>query len=411
MDQTALTTLLARQAIFNKKGAVCAYELLYRNGDELRAHIDPTNPLAGDAATSSVITQLFTNLDINQIIGNKTAYINFTYNHLIEKIPELLPKNRIVIEILETVIIDDALITSLTQLHNLGYKIALDDFMYREEIRPLIELAHIIKVDVLNLSRAQIAEQIAPLKDHFKGKLLAEKIESRSQLELCMGLNFDYFQGFFLNRPDPFSGRQITENKAQLLRLFSEINDSAVSIEKIEHLILQIPKLSYRILRLTNSVSFYTGKKIESLMDAIVQLGLVQIRNWIILLLLASLDDLAPDLLERTLIRAKMCESLARATHYPNPHQAYTVGILSTLDAILNEPMALLLDRIQLSEVLNAALLHHVGELGRFLKFAIAYEEANFKQLHHSGIDSQKFVQSYLDGIAYANSIINIIKS
>ena len=411
MDQTTLRTLLARQAIFNRKGAVCAYELLYRNGEDAVANINNANPLSGDAATSSVITQLFTNLDINNIIGKKTAYINFTYNHLIEQIPALLPKNRIVIEVLETVIIDEVLIQNLTQLHSLGYKIALDDFMYREEIIPLIKLAHIIKVDVLNLERTQIEEQIAPLKNQFSGKLLAEKIETRPQLDICMELGFDYFQGFFLNRPDPYKGRTITENKSQMLRLLGELNDSKASIEKIEDIILQIPKLSYRVLRLTNSVSFYTGKKIESLMDAIVQLGLVQIRNWIILLLLASLDDIAPDLLERTLIRAKMCESLARATHYPNPHQAYTVGILSTLDAILNEPMSLLLDRIQLSEVLNEALLHHVGELGKFLKFSIAYEEANFKQLQYSGVDNKELVQSYLDGIAYANSVINIIKS
>ena len=406
-----LSTLLARQAIFNRKGVVCAYELLYRSGDDIVANISPANPIAGDAATSSVITQLFTNLDINNIIGKKLAYINFTYNNLINQIPALLPKNRIVIEVLETVIIDDELIKNLIKLRNLGYKIALDDFMYREEIIPLIELAHIIKIDVLNLTSSQIEEQIAPLKEQFGGKLLAEKIETQAQFDICLDLGFDYFQGFFLNRPDPMKGRTITENKSQMLRLLSELNDSKASIDEIEDIILQIPKLSYRILRLTNSVYYYTGKKIDSLMDAIIQLGLEQIHNWIILLLLASLDDIAPDLLERTLIRAKMCESLARATRYPNPHQAYTVGILSTLDAILNEPMSLLLDRIRLSEVLNEALLHHVGELGRFLKFAIAYEEANFKQLQYSGIDNKELVQSYLDGIAYANSIINIIKS
>lgn len=411
MDLLGLRTLLARQAIFNARGAVCAYELLYRNDDEFCANINTANPLSGDAATSSVITQLFTNLDINNVLGKKMAFINFTYSHIVEKIPALLPKNRIVIEVLETIIIDEVLISSLTQLHAQGYKIALDDFMYREAIRPLIELADIIKVDVLNLSQHEIEEQIAPLKNYFTGKLLAEKIETKAQLEICKALGFNYFQGFFLNKPDPFKGRTITENKAQMLRLLSELNDSNASIENIEDIILQIPKLSYRILRLTNSVSFYTGKKIESLLDAIIQLGLVQIRNWIILLLLASLDDIAPDLLERTLIRAKMCESLAKATHYPNPHQAYTVGILSTLDAILDEPMSVLLARIQLSEVLNEALLHHVGELGKYLKFSIAYEEANFKHLQYSGIDDKDLVQSYLEGIAYATSILNFIKS
>ena len=145
-------------------------------------------------------------------------------------------------------------------------------------------------------------------------------------------------------------------------------------------------------------------------MDAIKQLGLLQIRNWVSLLLLSSLDDIQPDLLERTLIRAKMCESLARATGIANPHQAYTVGILSTLDGILNEPMASLLGKIQLTEALNEALLHRVGELGTILKFTIDYEGANFKRLSDAPINNSNLVSSYLEGIEYANSIINIIK-
>ncbi len=184
--------------------------------------------------------------------------------------------------------------------------------MFREEIIPLIQLADYIKVDVLNLRKHQIQEQIAPLKDIFTGKLLAEKIEDRAVFKHCVDLGFDYFQGFFLNKPDPLKGQALTENKTHLLKLLNELNNEDVAIERIEEIILQIPKLSYRILRLTNSAALYMGKKIDSLLDAMKQLGLIQIRNWIILLLLASLDDLAPDLLERTLIRAKMCESLQK---------------------------------------------------------------------------------------------------
>jgi EAL and modified HD-GYP domain-containing signal transduction protein len=411
LNQTTLKTLLARQAIFNKKGAVWAYELLYRSGDSLVSDVNNLNQASGDAATSSIITQLFSNLDMNSIIGKKQAFINFTYNHIIQQIPALLPKNRVVIEVLETVVVDDALIEGLKKLSSLGYKIALDDFLYREEIAPLISLADIIKIDVLNLNRIQIEEQITPLRTMFSGKLLAEKIEDHSQFDVCMELGFDYFQGFFLNKPDPFKGKIITENKTHLLRLLGEINNTKATIKEVENIILQIPKLSYRILRLTNSVAFYNGKKIDSLMDAIMQLGLVQIHNWIILLLLASLDDIEPDLLERTLIRAKMCESLAKITGHCNPNQAYTVGILSTLDAILNEPMNSLLAKIELSEVLNEALLHHVGGIGTILKFAIDYEEANFKQLQYSGINNDDLVRSYLDGIAYANSVLSMIQS
>jgi c-di-GMP-related signal transduction protein len=405
-----IKTLLARQGIYNKNGSVYAYELLYREGDALTANVDNLNPLSGDTATSSVITQLFANLDINAIIGNKRAFINFTYNHLIEQIPLLLPKSRIVVEVLETVAVTKPLIANLTNLSQLGYEIALDDFIFREELLPLIELANIIKIDVLNLTVLQIREQLAPLKG-FKGKLLAEKIENVTQFNQCIDLGFEYFQGFFLNRPDPCKGQVITENKIHLLKLLSELNNQDVPLERLEEIILQIPKLSYRILRLSNSASLYVGKKFESLMDAITQLGLVQIRNWICLLLLASLDDVTPDLLERTLIRAKMCETLAKKIGAGNPLQAYTVGILSTLDGILNEPMNSLLNKIQLSEILNEALLHQKGELGKILKFVIDYEEAKFDELDKTLIEPKDLTQSYLQGLAYANEVIDIIKN
>lgn len=409
MNLPLITTLLARQGIYNRNGSVSAYELLYRDGDALTADVDNFNPLSGDKATSSVIVQLFANLDMNAIIGNKRAFINFTYNNIIEQIPALLPKNRIVIEVLETVAIDQNIIANLTALSKQGYEIALDDFIFRKELSPLIDLANIIKIDVLNLNKQQIVNQLEQLKN-FKGQLLAEKIENKNQFDCCVELGFEYFQGFFLNKPDPFRGQNITENKIQLLRLLAELNDEDVALEKVEKIILQIPKLSYRILRLSNSAYLYTGKKIDSLMDAISQLGLIQIRNWISLLLLASLDDVAPDLLERTLIRAKMCESLAKITEYHNPHQAYTVGILSTLDAILNEPMSSLLAKIQLSEVLNEALLHRKGELGLILQFSLDFEEAKFNKLDKDSIENKDLTQSYLQGLAHANDVIDIIK-
>lgn len=408
MNEPLLKTLLARQGIYDKNGSVCAYELLYRNGDSPAANVNNLNPLAGDAATSSVITQLFTNLDMDTVIGNKQAFINFTHNHLVQQIPNLLPKGRIVIEVLETVAIDAPLIKNLLQLHELGYTIALDDFVFREELTPLVEIANIIKIDVLNLNPQQIKEQLAPLFG-FKGKLLAEKIEDKNQFNSCIELGFDYFQGFFLNKPDALKGHTITENKTHLLRLLSELNDENVSIERIEEIILQIPKLSYRILRLANSASQYNSRKIESLLDAISQLGLIQIRNWLSLLMLASMDDVVPDLLERTLIRAKMCEYLSKTQGISNPHQAYTVGILSTLDGILNEPMASLLGKVRLSETLNEALLEHKGDLGRILRFAKDYEEANFNRLIDTPFNTEDFTRSYLEGIEYANNVIDII--
>lgn len=403
-----MKTLLARQGIYDKHGSVHAYELLYRNGDTPTANVDHLDDLSGEAATSSVITQLFANLDMDSILGNKPAFINFTYNHLIQQIPKLLPKNLIVVEVLETVVIDQPLISSLIALKKEGYKIALDDFIFREEASPLVEIADIIKIDVLHLNQEQIQQQLAPL-EGFKGKLLAEKIEDKDQFLCCIALGFNYFQGFFLNKPDLQKGHAITESKIHLLRLLAELNDENVSLKRIEEIILQAPKFSYRILRLANSAFFSKGRKIESLMDAIVHLGLIQICNWLNLLMLSSLDDLVPDLMERTLIRAKMCESVAKILGSTNPHQAYLVGMFSTIDAMLNESMPSLLAKIQLSETLNEALLNHEGELGRILKLTLDYENGNFSLLENSPLNDEDLINAYIDAIEHANSVLGLV--
>lgn len=409
MTQQLTPILFARQEIYDAAGSVCAYELLYRNGDDLQANIDPLDNLAGDKATSFVLSHLFTNLGLDSVIGNLPGYINFTRNHLLQKIPLLLPQNRVVIELLEHTIIDEPLLEAIKLLVQEGFKFALDDFVFRDDLMPLINLVQIIKIDVLNLSESEIKKQLTLLKG-FKGRLLAEKIEDKKQLLLCKKLGFHYFQGFFLNFPRPIQGQELSESKAYLLKLLAELHHPDVKIERVEEIILQIPKLSYRILRLANSPAMYIGKKIDSLLEAIQQLGLVQIRNWISLILVSSLDEVTYDLLERTLIRAKMCQLLARSSGLVNSQQAYTVGMFSALDAILNEPMASLLSKIQLSEELNDALLHKRGILGQLLSLTQHYEQARFDLLDYTTFTAQDYSQAYLKGIDYANTVMDVLR-
>jgi len=247
-----------------------------------------------------------------------------------------------------------------------------------------------------------------PLKG-YKGKLLAEKIDNKDQFKCCVDLGFDYFQGFFLNKPDNLKGQAITENTSQVLRVLSELNKEDISLETLVELILQIPKLSYRILRISNSVYYYSGQKISSLIDAIFRLGVLKIISWTNLILLSSNPEVSLDLTERTLIRAKMCESIAKTTKYVNPQEAYIVGMFSTLDGMLNEPLPSLLSKIQLGDTLNQALLHYYGEIGKILECVVDYEQANFSALENAPFDQKKFTHFYLQGIEYANSILKVL--
>lgn len=407
LDQNELQVLLARQGIYNKSGAIYAYELLYRNNEQ-QSNIDNADETAGVKATSSVITQLFTNFDIDSVIGNKLAFINFTYTDIIQQIPRLLPKNRIVIEVLETVTADKQLISNLLAFRKEGYQIALDDFVYKDELIPLIEIADIIKLDVLHQTKETITEQMNRLKG-YQGKLLAEKISDKKQFTSCVNLGFDYFQGFFLNKPDALKGQVITDNTSLILKALTELNDEEISGKELERSILHIPKLSYLILRVANSAYYYSGTQSLSLTEAILRIGLLKVRNWANLILLASNPETSLDLIERTLIRAHMCESIAKNINYVNPNDAYTVGMFSTLDGMLNEPLPSLLSKVTLSQTLNQALIHHEGDLGKILKCVIDYEQADFHALENFPFDRNNLIRFYLQGIKYANTTLGII--
>ncbi|MBA3535695.1 MAG: EAL domain-containing protein [Tatlockia sp.] len=403
-----MSALFARQAIFDTKGSVCAYELLYRAGNLFRAVIDESDADAGDKATSFILSHLFRELDINSIIGSHPAYINFTRNHILQKIPELLPKQRIVVELLENTFVDEALLENLKLFKQQGYRLALDDFIFQEEFIPLIELADVIKIEVIGLDKQKIKNLLAPLQGS-KVLLLAEKIENRNQLMLCKELGFDLFQGFFLNHPDLIQENALTEKKANLLNLVSEIYDPGLQIENFENLILKIPKLSEQILRLANSPLLNKDKKYYTLREIIHHYRLEELRNWIVLLVLSSLNEEANDLFERTLIRAKMCQILASISKLTNPFQAYTAGLLSTLDAILNQSMSLLLSKTQLNKELNEALELRKGPSGHLLAMTEAYEQANFSLLDYIKFTSEDYSEAYFEAITYASSLMDLI--
>lgn len=196
--------LFARQEIFDKDLQVCAYEILYRapnNKDAANVHDAHWD---GDAATQFVMSHLFAEAGADEVIGDVPAYINFTRDLILDKAPALLPKHRIVIEVLENCEIDAELIEALAHLKQKGYKIALDDFDYQPSWEPLLELADIIKIDVLTVPDGALESLLNRLSKHFRGRFLAEKVENRRQFERYKTLGFDYFQGFFCKNPSLF---------------------------------------------------------------------------------------------------------------------------------------------------------------------------------------------------------------
>ncbi len=392
-EHEAPQALFARQPIFTKGLEVMGYELLYRQADNTAGE-------GGDAATSHVLFDTIANIGLGDVVGPHAAFINFTKNILLANFPSALPKEKIVVEVLEDVEVDQHVVDAIKRLKNQGYCIALDDFVFAEQWKPLLEIADIIKLDVLDQNEEQISTQLKSV-ENYSAKLLAEKVETHAQFEICKKLGFDYFQGFFFSKPKIIAGKRVDANKTVVLQLLAKLQDPNLNLQDLELLVSQDPKLSYKILKINNSVVFSPIRKITSLREAIVRLGVNELRNWATLLALSSMGDTPTEYCNQAILRAKMCEFLGKGiASKQDPARFFIVGLLSMLDVMMQEELPKLLSGLPLDEEIKSALLERQGELGETLSSVIAYEQGNWQDAKHAELDDQDYLHAYADSLA-----------
>lgn len=387
------TPIIARQAIFDINMNVYAYELLFRSNN-LQTNSGVIDSF-GDKATSQVINHTFMELGIERVIGNHLAFVNLTRNFILTDDPLPFAHHRVVLELLEDIVADGEIIDSTQKLVDQGYIIALDDFIFNESLRPLVELAEIIKIDLLSLSEQALREQVSILKKE-NVKLLAEKVETQEQFQLCKELGFDYFQGFFFSRPIIIEGKPIPKSQLNLLSIISKLQKSDVEIDDIEQLISQDVGLTYKLLRLLNSASMGLPRKIESIKQGLVILGLKAIKIWTTLIALNDMQTITPELMANTLIRAKMCEQLASHYHCP-AETGFLVGLFSTIDAMMSHPMDELLKSLPLSDEIKQALLGGDGNLGELLNIITYYEQGLWDDVNTKQVSFEQLGNIYIN--------------
>lgn len=399
------TPLLARQPIFDRDMRVIAYELLCRNTDlKFMATTD------GDAASSQVLLNAFTELSIEHVVGKHKAFVNFTRTLLHS--PPPFNRQQLVIEVLEGQQVDASMLHALKELREQGYTIALDDFELDDDNKSLVAYADIIKLDVLSLSSEKLKYHIDYLRP-FGITLIAEKVETYEMFETCKALGFDLFQGYFLAKPRVITGRKISENKQSVLQLLSALHDPDVPIEKVERMIARDTLLSFKLLRLVNSAAFGLPRSVESLRQAIMLLGLQKLRNWVNLLALSNLSGKPQELSVAALTRARMCEMIAsHIDKCSRPDSYFTVGLLSTLDAFLDSPLEDLLKNLSLSEALNQAMLAHSGPEGMVLQVVQAHEQGrwqdiDWEHMQSLGLSSDKLATIYLQALYWVAETMN----
>ena len=355
---------IARQPILTSDRRVFAYELLSRSG--------PANLFPGgdpDQASSKMILDGLGPFDFSTLTGERPAFINLPQQLLLEGHIRLIPPEKVVVEILEDVTPDELVLTAVRALKQEGYRIALDDVVCARRPGQLVELADIIKVDILEAGMGGARNLIQEL-----GRpglvFLAEKVETWADYEEARRIGFKYFQGYYFQRPEMISGGDVPRNRQVAMLLADEINRAPMDFHRIEELIKQDMSLTYRILRMVNSAWAGLPREIVSIGHAIVMLGEEQVRHLIEASTLACLgDDSAEELVLRAFIRAHFLESLAPLMDLQSKDQElYFLGLFSWLDAMLGVSMETVLESIPLGDDASRALLDRGGELGTMLQ-------------------------------------------
>lgn len=397
---------LGRQPILDRDQHIVAYELLFRSSQSLGANV--TDDML---ASAQVITQAFSTLGVASVLGDKKGYINVGADLLLSDMIELLPRDKIVIELLETIQIDEQIIDRCQTLKAMGFSLALDDFSGDPLFEPLFDIVDVIKFDLMQIDPAALQKNVENLK-RWPVTLLAEKVEDIDQANHCKDLGFNLFQGYYYARPTILTGKHADASKMALMQLLGLVLEDA-DTQKIEQVFKHDPSLSYNLLRLVNSVAMGMRNKISSLKQAIVVLGRKQLQRWLqLLLFVTQRDGLQSPLLELAATRGKLMELLAKAQAQRDieyQDRAFMAGIMSLLDTLLGLPMTEVVKQVGLATDVEDALLKHEGRLGKLLLLAKALEQNDFTAAEGLLADLQlnqaNLIGAQMEAMRWANSL------
>ena len=403
-----MDVLVGRQPILDRQNRTVAYELLFRSGLENR--FDGSD---GSVASTAVIANAFLSIGCNRVLGPRRGFINFTRTLLVEGHASVLPKDRVVIEILEDVEPDAEVVEACRKLKEAGYSMALDDVGAAQEQAALQPYAEYAKLDWLALP----AGARAPLCEHFRGmglRLLAEKVETQDDFESALACGCELFQGFYFARPEILSARQVPTSKLACLRLLSEIQKPDLNFECLESLVRPDIGLTQKLLFFVNSAAFASRHRIDSLPQALVYLGEHNVRKWVTLAALPKMASGKPgELVTESLIRARFCELAAEhARPRRRPASCFLIGLLSMLDAMVGRPLEELVEELGLETQVSGAILGNPkagAGMRLLLDLAVAFERSDFdaavRFADSSGIAPALAGELHVEAITWADDL------
>jgi EAL and modified HD-GYP domain-containing signal transduction protein len=396
---------IARQPIFDRQQQVYGYELLFRSGwDNVFRHHDLNQASAQLIANSLALTGLET------IASGRMSFVNCTRDALVKQYASVLPSRTTVVEVLEHVEVDGEVLAACRSLKSAGYTLALDDFVFRDAVEPLLALADIIKVDVLNTSVDEQGDLFARCGGTVR--MLAEKVETREEFDRALAMGYRYFQGYFFSRPVVLNGRKIPTHKLSILERVREINGSDSGHARLDRVLKREPSFSNTLLRCINSAALAPVPPIGSLKHAMASLGEDQVKKYASLVALASMGKDKPrELLVTAVVRGCFGESLAPKLGLADRSvDLFLLGLFSVIDALMDRPLPDLLDAVPLADEIKQALVGRHGRFHSVHQLVLAYERGDWNEVSRLSpelnLGEPDLQSSYVASLEWAHRLI-----
>ena len=384
---------VGRQPIFDERGEVVAYELLFRGSmDAVSAGRQDTY------ATSTVMINAFTEFGIREVAGDRLCFINLTREFLAGRLALPFGPEQVVLEVLETVEIDDEVIEGITSLAERGYRIALDDFVWGSGHERLFGLASYVKLDLLDGDLSRLEDIVAACREHPNIKIVAERLETEEQLALADRYGLELRQGYALSRPQVLTVASMSPSRLRRLELVTALFAQDTDLAKIVSIIASDPALSLRVLRASNSAAAGHANRVSSVRQAVVMVGLKHIRQWAVLMVLDELGGATEEHMLGVLTRARLCENVAAWFGAP-PDAAFMAGVISGVAALLAIPSKAMAEQFPLAAEVVGALVEGEGRLGRVLQAVDAYERGEFGTFDLAG--------QYMDAVRWSTRTLD----
>lgn len=398
---------IARQPIFNKDMSIFGYELLHRRNSNNRYEDQDHS-----GATAELVRNSFLVLDFDNLTDGTRGFINFTQDLLEAEIPQILPKEKVVVEILEVVEATDLIIEVCTRLKREGYILALDDLIFDRkdcDYTPLLELADIVKVEFPSTDRQKQRE----LMNKYKNKItfLAEKVETREEFREAAAMGYSLFQGYFFSKPMLMKSKEIASLNIHLIEILKELQKIEPNFSRIAETIEKDLGLTYKLLKMANSIYYGAKCEITSLQLAVVRLGIQEMKRWISILLIKDFEnDENNELIKVCLLRGKLLSMMAHELgHKSLESDLFFTGVFSSIDIIMDQDMETIICDLALSEDVKKTLLGGDGLLRDCLDTVLLYEKMEFEEslekLAKMGIDLGRFTELYIEALAWQRTI------